>query len=85
MSEEAKLVEASVRDGLVKGGAPAVKAVDNVVVARVLSGSIVRVKLWSPGGTVLYSDELGERRALRVERGGDRLFRNGRARRRSPT
>jgi signal transduction histidine kinase len=31
--------------------------VDDVVLGQVLAGSIVRVKLWSTNGTILYSDE----------------------------
>jgi signal transduction histidine kinase len=44
----------------------------------VLSNSIVRVKIWSPGGRVLYSDEaaeIGGRYAL--DEGQHRLLRNG--------
>jgi signal transduction histidine kinase len=76
--EEAKLVEATVRDGLLRGDRRAIRAVDGVVVARVLSNSIVRVKIWSPGGRVLYSDEaaeIGGRYAL--DEGQHRLLRNG--------
>lgn len=60
VEDEAQLVEAAVTDGLLQGRASAVRAVDDVVVARVLSNSIVRVKIWSPGGRVLYSDEAAE-------------------------
>jgi signal transduction histidine kinase len=56
-----------------------VRKVDDVVVARVLSDeSIVRVKIWSPGGRVLYSDEpaeIGGRYALGEEE--QRLLRTG--------
>jgi hypothetical protein len=41
--------------------------VDDVVVGRILSDSIVRVKIWSAGGRVLYSDdpaEIGRRYSL---------------------
>jgi two-component system, NarL family, sensor kinase len=58
--ESAKLVEATVSDGLLEGRPKAVTAVDDVVVGRVLSNSIVRVKIWSPGGRVLYSDDQAE-------------------------
>jgi len=58
--ESAKLVEATVTDGLLTGQRKAVTAVDDAVVGRVLSNSIVRVKIWSPGGRVLYSDEPAE-------------------------
>jgi signal transduction histidine kinase len=58
--EEANLVDERVTDGLLRGQARAVRAVDDVVVGRVLSNSIVRVKIWSPAGQVLYSDEPAE-------------------------
>jgi two-component system, NarL family, sensor kinase len=78
VKEEAKLVESAVRDGLLQGRGRAVRAVDNVVVPRVLSDSIVRVKIWSPAGRVLYSDEaaeIGGHYALDNEQ--HRLLRNG--------
>jgi two-component system, NarL family, sensor kinase len=53
-------VEASVGQGLLAGEPAAIAAVDDVVVARVLSSSIVRVKIWSADGRVLYSDEAAE-------------------------
>jgi signal transduction histidine kinase len=33
------------------------KALDDVVQAQVLGNSVVRVKIWKPDGTILYSDE----------------------------
>jgi signal transduction histidine kinase len=78
VTDEAELVEGTVKDGLLKGDAKAVRAVDDVVVGRVLGSSIVRVKIWSPGGRVLYSDEaaeIGGRYAL--DAGQHRLLRNG--------
>src|SRR3954471_18670987 len=60
VQEAAQLAEATVADGLVSGRTDAVTAVDDVVVGRILSGSIVRVKIWSPDGRVLYSDDPGE-------------------------
>jgi two-component system NarL family sensor kinase len=44
-------------DGVVRGNPSALAALDRTVRARVLSGRIVRVKIWSSDGTVLYSDE----------------------------
>jgi two-component system, NarL family, sensor kinase len=78
VKEEGKLVEAAVSDGLLSGRGRAVRAVDDIVVARVLSSSIVRVKIWSPAGRVLYSDEaaeIGGRYALDADQ--HRLLRNG--------
>lgn len=76
--ETAKLLEATVTDGLLSGRARDLNAVDSVVVGRILSGSIVRVKIWSAGGRVLYSDdqaEIGGRYALDAEQ--HRLLRGG--------
>lgn len=67
VQESAQLVEATVDNGLLTGRPEAVTAVDDVVVGRILSDSIVRVKIWSAGGRVLYSDdpaEIGRRYAL---------------------
>lgn len=78
VQEEADLVGAAVSDGLLKGRRQAIRKVDDVVVPRVLSDSIVRVKIWSPGGRVLYSDEpaeIGGRYALGDEE--QHLLRNG--------
>ena len=78
VKEQAKLVHAAVSDGLLNGSGRAVRKVDDVVVAQVLSDSIVRVKIWSPGGRVLYSDdpaEIGGRYALGDEE--QELLRNG--------
>jgi signal transduction histidine kinase len=78
VQEAAQLVEATVRDGLLTGRRKAVTAVDDVVVGRILSNSIVRVKIWSAAGRVLYSDEpaeMGHRYALDGEQ--HQLLRNG--------
>ncbi len=78
VQESAQLVEATVSDGLLTGRAQSVTSVDDAVVGRVLSTSIVRVKIWSAGGRVLYSDdptEIGRRYALSEEQ--HQLLRNG--------
>src|SRR3954465_8490958 len=78
VQEAAQLAEATGGGGRVSGGTTAVTAVDNVVVGRILSGSIVRVKIWSPDGRVLFSDdpgEIGRRYALDDEQ--RRLLREG--------
>ncbi len=78
VQEAAQLVEATVAEGLLTGSPVALSAVDDVVVARVLSNSVVRVKIWSADGRVLYSDdpaEIGGRYAL--ELGQQRLLREG--------
>jgi two-component system, NarL family, sensor kinase len=78
VQEAAQLVESAIDDGLVAGRVDAVTAVDDVVVGRILSNSIVRVKIWSAEGRVLYSDdpaEIGRRYALDEEQ--RRLLREG--------
>jgi signal transduction histidine kinase len=72
VQEAGQLVESVLRDELLTGQPAALDAVDDVVLARVLSTSIVRVKIWSTGGRVLYSDnpaQIGDRYAL----SGDQL------------
>jgi signal transduction histidine kinase len=62
---EARLVEtAGLRDGILRGEPAAIRRLDDLVLGQIVSGSLVRVKLWSKDGTVLYSDEpelIGER------------------------
>jgi len=78
VQEAGQLVESSLGDGLIAGKPAALGTVDDVVVARVLSNSIVRVKIWSADGRVLYSDDpaqIGGRYAL--DPGQRRLLRDG--------
>src|SRR5262245_8085851 len=52
------LVEASgLDDGVLRADPAALEQLDDVVSARILSPSVVRVKLWSRDGRILYSDE----------------------------
>ena len=44
-------------DGILTGDPAAVAAVSQAVQNGVLDASLVRVKLWAPDGTILYSDE----------------------------
>ncbi len=76
---EGHLVEAAgLTDGVLRGDRAALTRLDDVVVGQVLAGSIVRVKVWSTDGTILYSDEpslIGRRFSLgAAERG---LLRTG--------
>jgi two-component system, NarL family, sensor kinase len=79
---EARLVEAAgLRDGILRGDAGAIQRLDDLVLGQVVRGSVVRVKLWSKDGTILYSDEptlVGKHFSL----GADelRLFQTGGAR-----
>ena len=55
---EARLVEAAgLRDGILRGDGGAIGRLDDLVLGQILGGSVVRVKLWSKDGTILYSDE----------------------------
>ena len=60
VQESAQLVESVLGEGILDGDPAAIAAVDDVVLARVLSGSVVRVKLWSADGRVLYADDPGQ-------------------------
>ena len=63
---------------MLTGDPAALRALDDVVVGRVLSNSIVRVKIWSSDGRVLYSDEpaqIGGRYGLSDDQ--QRLLREG--------
>ncbi|HEY5153256.1 MAG TPA: histidine kinase, partial [Acidimicrobiales bacterium] len=51
------LVEPAVVDALAAGDPAAVARIDEVVKADVLDASLVRVKIWTGDGTVVYSDE----------------------------
>ena len=68
---EARLIEAAgLTDGILRGNPAAVERLDALVLGQVVTGSIVRVKLWSKDGTILYSDEpalIGERFELGEE------------------
>jgi two-component system, NarL family, sensor kinase len=55
--EGAVVEEAGLTDGVLRGDRAALARLDDVVRRRVKSASIVRVKLWSRDGTILYSDE----------------------------
>jgi signal transduction histidine kinase len=51
------IVEPAIGSALVRGDRAAIDAVDRVVQERVLGERVVRVKLWSPDGRIVYSDE----------------------------
>jgi two-component system NarL family sensor kinase len=50
-------VEPALTDGLVRSDAASRARVDAAVRGRVLDASLIRVKIWSPDGVILYSDE----------------------------
>jgi two-component system, NarL family, sensor kinase len=51
------IVQPSLTGGVLDGDPAALRALDRVVRARVLRGGIVRVKLWTADGRIVYSDE----------------------------
>lgn len=51
------VVQPAVTDGLVSGDPAALRAFGQVVRRQVLSSSLVRVKLWTAAGRIVYSDE----------------------------
>lgn len=65
---EGHLVEsAGLTDGVLRGNRAALRKLDDIVLGDVLAGSIVRVKVWSADGRILYSDQpslIGRRYAL---------------------
>lgn len=68
---EARLVEAAgLSDGIVRGDRAAIRRLDDLVQGQVVSGSVVRVKLWTRDGRIIYSDEpalIGRRYGLGEE------------------
>lgn len=65
------IIEPILTDAVVTGDAGALEAVDRVVQERVLGERIVRVKIWSLDGRVVYSDEpraIGSRYPLGEEK-----------------
>lgn len=67
---EGRLVAIGLTEGVLRGDRKALERLDDLVVGQVLGGSVVRVKIWSPDGRILYSDEpelIGRRFALGEE------------------
>ena len=62
--------EAGLTDGVLRRDPEALARLDDLVQSRVLTESVVRVKLWSRDGTILYSDQpalIGQRFQLGEE------------------
>ncbi|MEA2154832.1 MAG: two-component system, NarL family, sensor kinase [Solirubrobacteraceae bacterium] len=58
VEEQGRLLEASGLDaGVLRRDPAAIARIDKIVHSQLLTGGIVRVKLWSRDGTVLYSDK----------------------------
>lgn len=56
-AESALVVQQRVTDGLVTGDAESTAGVASVVAAAVLRDPVVRVKIWTEDGTIVYSDQ----------------------------
>jgi len=54
---EGLIVESRLPDGIVRGEPAAIRRLDDLVQAKILGDSIVRVKLWTRDGEILYSDK----------------------------
>ena len=52
-----QVVQPAITNGLISGNPAALAAIDRVVRHQVLSPSVVRVKLWTAAGRIVYSDE----------------------------
>ncbi len=52
-----QVVQPAITNGLISGSPAALTAIDRVVRRQVLSSSLVRVKLWTATGRIVYSDE----------------------------
>jgi two-component system NarL family sensor kinase len=52
-----QVVQPAITDGLISGSPAALATIDRVVRHQVLSSSLVRVKLWTAAGRIVYSDE----------------------------
>lgn len=51
------VVQPVLTDAMAAGDAASISALADVVTSRVLSSSLVRVKIWTADGTIIYSDE----------------------------
>jgi len=52
-----QVVQPAITNGLISGDPAALAKIDRVVRRQVLSSSLVRVKLWTAAGRIVYSDE----------------------------
>src|SRR3954451_4567076 len=79
---EGRLVEAAgvLTDDVFKRDPAALAKLDDVVQSQILGESVLPVRIWSPAGTILYSDDpalIGQKFALGEEE--QELFETGRA------
>jgi two-component system NarL family sensor kinase len=50
-------IEPMLDDGILTGNPKSLARVDRIVRTQVLTGTLIRVKIWNTDGTILYSDE----------------------------
>jgi two-component system NarL family sensor kinase len=76
---EGRLVQSvGLSDGLLRGDRRAISRLDDLVQGQILDASVVRVKVWSRSGTIVYSDEpalIGQHFGLPADE--QALFRKG--------
>ncbi|UTI63702.1 histidine kinase [Paraconexibacter antarcticus] len=61
------IAEPALTPAVLRRDPAALRALDRIIRTRVLGGPVVRVKIWRPDGTIVYSDDrrlIGERYAL---------------------
>ncbi len=51
------VIEPAMSGSLIRGDSGAIAALDRVVRDKVLLGSLARIKIWTPDGRIVYSDE----------------------------
>ena len=64
------VIEPNLSDGLLSGEPDAVARLDELFLDKIIGEAVVRVKLWTPDGRILYSDDhrlLGRRYALEAD------------------
>lgn len=77
---EGALVEQAIDDAVVRGDEGSIRALDDLVQAQILGEEIVRVKLWTRAGRIVYSDEPALiDREFELAADDLELFRTGRA------
>src|SRR5689334_21523399 len=74
----AGLVAPAITEGVLRGDAAAIARLDRIVRTRVKRGPVVRVKVWTPKGRIVYSDDhqlIGDR--FKLDKDDIEAFCNG--------
>src|SRR4051794_31465845 len=75
---EGRLLQTALSNGVLTGNPKALADLDDIVQTQILGESVVRVKLWTQDGRILYSDEpklIGQR--FKMEEEEQELFETG--------